>query len=161
MRRQKPCFEHTTADEQRARLEWAHREVHRQDAAVREWLGSATKGRPSFAEAERAEQLGIPSCHLWEAPAIAPPTHLSAAQVLRAWQAEACAICSGVHSRLLVDHCHRTGLIRGLLCTSCNTAEAFSGAAVFVAYRFRPPAVMLQVEEQYGSPWDGFSAPSA
>jgi hypothetical protein len=27
---------------------------------------------------------------------------------------------------------------------------------VFVAYRERPPAVMLGVEEQYGSLWDGF-----
>jgi len=37
-----------------------------------------------------------------------------------------CAICN-VHQndlkvRLSVDHCHRTGKIRGLLCTACNTA---------------------------------------
>lgn len=39
-------------------------------------------------------------------------------------QKEKCAIC---HKRelLLVDHCHRTGKVRGLLCNSCNTALGF------------------------------------
>lgn len=34
-----------------------------------------------------------------------------------------CAICGGlpkVHSRLFVDHCHRSGAVRGLLCNTCN-----------------------------------------
>lgn len=36
-----------------------------------------------------------------------------------------CAICKRPcprHSRLAVDHCHTTGMIRGLLCQPCNTA---------------------------------------
>lgn len=36
-----------------------------------------------------------------------------------------CAICSGVNSngdRLAVDHCHKSGKIRGILCRNCNTA---------------------------------------
>lgn len=35
-----------------------------------------------------------------------------------------CAICKNVTTirQLAVDHCHKTGGIRGLLCTSCNTA---------------------------------------
>ena len=34
-----------------------------------------------------------------------------------------CAICGDQPSRrLAVDHCHKSGTIRGLLCTACNTA---------------------------------------
>ncbi|MEU5737025.1 endonuclease VII domain-containing protein [Streptomyces tendae] len=40
-------------------------------------------------------------------------------------QGGVCAICKRecrVHGRLSIDHCHRTNVIRGLLCQSCNTA---------------------------------------
>lgn len=37
-------------------------------------------------------------------------------------QKNVCAICKGPPQSkgLCVDHCHRTGLVRGLLCTNCN-----------------------------------------
>lgn len=46
---------------------------------------------------------------------------------LLAEQGGACAICGSVegggkHKRLVVDHCHRSGAVRGMLCHSCNTA---------------------------------------
>ncbi|WP_367573149.1 endonuclease domain-containing protein [Streptomyces globisporus] len=134
------------------------REARRQDDLDRQWLGDATRNRPSFAEAEILDREGVPACHTWKVPAGEVPPHLSGAQALRRWQAGACAICSARPERLLVDHCHRTGLIRGLLCTSCNTAEGLGSAPAFAAYREHPPAVMLGVEEEYGSPWDGFAA---
>jgi hypothetical protein len=31
-----------------------------------------------------------------------------------------CAICSRLR-KLVVDHCHQTGAVRGLICTPCNT----------------------------------------
>ena len=40
---------------------------------------------------------------------------------LFAAQDGACAICKGTRTqKLSVDHCHRTGAIRGLLCRLCN-----------------------------------------
>jgi len=32
-----------------------------------------------------------------------------------------CAIC-GTAEELVIDHCHQTGIVRGLLCSSCNLA---------------------------------------
>ncbi len=40
-------------------------------------------------------------------------------------QTGSCAICldhqCNFNERLAVDHCHKTGTIRGLLCSNCNT----------------------------------------
>jgi hypothetical protein len=130
-------------------------EVRRRDAVEREWLGISTRGRPTFAEAELLDRQGIPSCHAWEVPGGKVPPHLSATEALRRWQGGACAMCSASRGRLLVDHCHRTGLVRGLLCSSCNTAEGLGSSPAFAAYRERPPAAMLGVAEQYGALWDG------
>lgn len=32
-----------------------------------------------------------------------------------------CAICMNPEKKLHVDHCHTTGIVRGLLCVRCNT----------------------------------------
>lgn len=42
-------------------------------------------------------------------------------------QGHRCKICqttleSSRYSKFAVDHCHKTGRVRGLLCTNCNTA---------------------------------------
>ena len=53
-----------------------------------------------------------------------------------------CAICgatSSKHSkynRLVVDHCHDTGVVRGLLCIRCNMAIAMVGDQYHEARKF-------------------------
>jgi len=37
-------------------------------------------------------------------------------------QGQRCAICTKFPERLVVDHCHQTGIVRGLLCGNCNLA---------------------------------------
>jgi hypothetical protein len=41
-------------------------------------------------------------------------------KALAARQGGACAICKKSGQRLFVDHCHKTGRVRGLLCNRCN-----------------------------------------
>lgn len=42
---------------------------------------------------------------------------------LLAAQGGVCALCGSTQGRrLVVDHCHETGRVRGLLCTACNGA---------------------------------------
>lgn len=69
-------------------------------------------------------------------------------------QGGVCAIC-GTHKRranrpterLSVDHCHRTGRVRGLLCTRCNSALAFFDDAIFA----EKVAVYLRATSSIGS----------
>lgn len=66
------------------------------------------------------------------------------------YQDWSCAICSRAASqfktKLAVDHCHKTGLIRGLLCMTCNRALARfddDELKLFKAHKYIiiPPAV--------------------
>lgn len=41
-------------------------------------------------------------------------------QKMSASQQGACAICGGMDCKLFVDHDHKTGRVRGLLCSACN-----------------------------------------
>ena len=34
----------------------------------------------------------------------------------------ACELCAATDRKLVLDHCHSTGVIRGVLCTACNTS---------------------------------------
>jgi len=47
-------------------------------------------------------------------------------EAMRVAHNECCAICgasaySQPHGTLCIDHCHKTGRVRGLLCKKCNT----------------------------------------
>lgn len=41
---------------------------------------------------------------------------------LRRFQDDKCAICADYLERPCIDHCHTTGIVRGILCIRCNTA---------------------------------------
>lgn len=76
---------------------------------------------------------------------------------LMVFQKGGCAICGRYPKklRLSVDHDHRTGLVRGLLCSFCNRgiatfhelAEVLEKAA---AYMRNPPAVRALGGARYG-----------
>lgn len=61
-----------------------------------------------------------PAFLFWEPPQYGPwPRDVSP---LRVWHDGRCGLCGFVDS-LVMDHDHRTGLERGLLCRSCNTSD--------------------------------------
>jgi hypothetical protein len=69
-------------------------------------------------------------------------------QALYEAQGGCCAICrraKGLSKKLSVDHDHKTGYVRGLLCTSCNKLLGHLRddpglAANIVNYLLEPPA---------------------
>jgi hypothetical protein len=118
--------------------------------------------------ARREQQPQRPACHGWPAmtaeevhartlalegpDAMADWNGLSA---IIAWQKGRCAICGSAKFDLVTDHDHATALVRGQLCQRCNNNEARSDEPRYVAYRARPPAAILGVQEVYWSSWDG------
>ena len=42
-------------------------------------------------------------------------------------QGGVCAICCELKDRMVIDHCHSTGKIRGMLCNSCNRGLGYFG----------------------------------
>jgi hypothetical protein len=74
---------------------------------------------------------------------------------LLGFQGGVCAICGvsaagsgGKWGVLVVDHCHRTGKVRGLLCTSCNVrlakvGDSLEGLRPILEYLQSPPAGRL------------------
>lgn len=124
------------------------------------------------AAAEAAEQETYrevdgmtPACWSWEVPANPAPRDpdpdTSGLAMIEEWQAGRCGICSS-EGRLVTDHDHSTGLIRGLLCYRCNTAEAFRAVGPYRRYRERPPAAILGVKARYWDPFaGGYAQPAA
>lgn len=73
--------------------------------------------------------------------------------VLRQWQRDRCGMCGvqeRVAGRLVMDHDHMTGLIRGWLCRSCNVTEGRSDHPRWEAWRNgQNPAAILGISEEY------------
>ncbi len=75
-------------------------------------------------------------------------------ELIVAWQDGRCAGCGGPYSRMsgsVGDHCHMTGLVRGILCRGCNAKEGHGNGGWIEKYRRLPPAVILGVScEHFG-----------
>lgn len=106
-------------------------------------------------------RLGEPACWGWVLP---PENKLDARDLLRSWNHGVCAICSATnrYARIVEDHDHDTSLIRGYLCSSCNTGE--NGSTQWVGYRERNPATILGLKLRFRDKWgknapDGFVRP--
>lgn len=100
--------------EQQAKINDRKREQYAQNAQMREAARAAAKawqqGNPLKRKSQRLKQYGI---------------EVSDFNDMMAVQGGRCAICG--HSDTskpnffpVVDHCHETGRVRGLLCMSCN-----------------------------------------
>ena len=63
-----------------------------------------------------------PAFTFWEPPSGAPNDGLCP---IRTWQDGRCGLC-GFRGNLVEDHCHTSGLVRGMLCRSCNVREGVS-----------------------------------
>lgn len=78
------------------------------------------------------------------------PAERVAFSVLERWQNGRCAVCGETsEGRLVRDHDHDSGMIRGLLCSGCNTLEGWSSSQLFANYRRRHPAALLAVKVLY------------
>lgn len=78
-----------------------------------------------------------------------PTCEWTALEEVQTYQGGLCAGCSR-RRRLIVDHDHTIGLVRGLLCYACNAQEGRPGDRSFDAYRRNPPARMLGLPIEYG-----------
>lgn len=100
---------------------------------------------------------------LWQLERAADSIADDGAGALALWQDGRCAICGKVRD-LVCDHNHETGLVRGWLCQSCNTAEGTNREpdTIFARYRERPPAAILGVTARYLNPVTGeYATPGA
>jgi hypothetical protein len=68
---------------------------------------------------------------------------------LHHWQEARCAMCGFEDDKIVMDHCHESGLIRGLLCHSCNLNESSNDSLRWKIYRKFPPTMFLNVKIFY------------
>jgi len=114
--------------------------------------------RKQRTDLEQDGYTGQALARLWEMELAVEFSDMAA---LSMWQDGRCAICEVEGQELVTDHDHSTGLVRGLLCRSCNTREGFScgpsghGTDVFRAYRHRPPTTILGMTIRYLDPFTG------
>ena len=122
------CHQHATQDE-------------RTDAELREMSNPLSWQNIIFQAP--LHQRDYPAC--WDWPAVVA----TSSEEFVDWHKGRCAVCGDDGRRLVVDHCHDTGLVRGYLCRSCNVLEGTGTNDIFEDYRLRPPAVILRWAQPY------------
>jgi hypothetical protein len=126
------------------------------------WYWPTEPPARSNAEQKFRERMELSGCTpeevavLWQMELMADRLIDDGAGVLAEWQDGRCAIC-GKARDLVCDHDHETGLVRGWLCQSCNTAEGTHQEpdTIFARYRERPPAAILGITARYLNPVTG------
>jgi hypothetical protein len=161
----------------------------RQDWELRQLLDGESPewARPldEVRAAERAEMdaarehltASAPACWGWEIPdrdsvrarllRNGYPEKLAEQQVTTYWEGRRfdefhqgrCAICGQRPARLVTDHDHTSGLVRGYLCRGCNLSEGRSNLPIMVNYRRRNPATILGFRDVYWGDFTGFAEP--
>ena len=102
---------------------------------------------------------GDPVCWSWPTPTTFSFGDDETAEEFLRWWNRDCAVC-GSAGELVDDHDHKTGLVRGCLCRSCNSREGHAdNEGIFGKYRQRNPASILGVKVRYWSPWVGYAEP--
>lgn len=94
-----------------------------------------------------------PACWSWLPPEPWDLLGDDGLSVIAEWQQGRCAVC-GHGGPAVCDHDHQTGYVRGYLCRSCNTREAFAGRdGAYLKYRERNPASILGIQVMYVDPF--------
>jgi hypothetical protein len=160
--RPKSCLQHLTAEERaeydkeiaeaKAAEEAAYQEIDRMAPACWGWAVPENPAPRDPAESFAPGELSDSAVERLRA-ALQDPD-IAGLAVIQDWQARRCGICAR-QGDLVTDHDHATGLVRGLLCHSCNTAEAFRTVGPYRRYRERPPAAILGVRARYWDPITG------
>lgn len=133
--------------------------AHATDAEQAEHQAVAARAAAFSDEFQRSLPV---ACHGWAVPAdVAERARLAATHaerwgVLQEWQDTRCAVC-GARESFVEDHDHGTGMVRGLLCRSCNGQEP-GGGDRFVRYRARPPVAILGLAIRYTGIWAEYGA---
>jgi hypothetical protein len=123
-------------------------------------LGEYEQRHCSLRYASERPDARDPACWLWPLPSSWAFRDEEEAEEFLKWWNHLCAICESRHD-LVCDHDHRTGLVRGYLCASCNTREGHAGNdGAFGKYRERNPASILGIKIRYYSPITGWAEPA-
>ena len=113
------------------------------------WDGPGPRTEPACWRLEVSEEVAQ--------QALQVTTQQDAVGLMEDWQEEHCAVCGKDQGRrgghLVTDHDHNTGLVRGMLCRSCNSREGHADYEPFLGYRLRNPASILGLSIPYSGMW--------